>query len=172
MGSIRSGWGQCLEAPKFSSNRECWEGVGELLDLSYTQQELKAGKNPSGSVRVMLLMSQTRASLILPSSFPHPSPSFLLLPLSQLGLCRLMSSSPLRFDVVQLPRRQRSAKGNLCGIRGRRIDADHSGLEDGPGPRAREQESYCPGPCEISQAGCSLEELQNTILNEISLSVG
>lgn len=82
-----------------------------------------------------------------------------------------MSSSPLRFDVAQLPRRQGSAKGNLCGIRGRRIDADYLGLEDGPRPGAEEQGSNCPGPPEISRAGCSLGEVQNTISDEISLSV-
>lgn len=51
-------------APKFSSNRECWEGVGELED------QIPVGF--SGSACEMHLMSQTKASPIL----PHPSPSF------------------------------------------------------------------------------------------------
>lgn len=76
-------------------------------------------------------------------------------------------------DVVQLPRRQRSARGNLCGTRGREIDADHSGVEDGPRPRAQEHiTSLRLGLWEMSQAGCSLKDRQSTISNEISLSVG
>lgn len=34
---------QWLETPKFSSNRERWEGVGKLLDLSHTGAVAGAG---------------------------------------------------------------------------------------------------------------------------------
>lgn len=78
---------QWLETPKFSSDRECWEGVGELLDLSHTGAVAGAGSWEKSCL--------CDAPHEPDQGFPHPSLSFPLLPLSRLELCRMMSFSPL-----------------------------------------------------------------------------
>lgn len=110
----------------------CWKTYyrrAVAQDRSWDKPENSRGRL---SVRAMPL---SHPDPWLPTSFPLP-------PVTLLRLCKLLGFALAFSDVVQLPRRHRSARGSFLWHPWEEIDADHSGSEDAPGPKLRSNEEF------------------------------